>query len=148
MVYADDAHLICQSADIATLIETEYPAVQAKWSLTMNTSKTEHTIVHISLTARSNRITRDKDEDWRMAHQLGFLLGDAEDVSRRIKLATAALTAFRKFGSGHRRPRKLRACASTPATYCQFCYTTTRLGPSPIPCYVALRISIVHSSAK
>ncbi|RQM10964.1 hypothetical protein DD237_008436 [Peronospora effusa] len=44
IVYADDADFICQSADIATLIETEAPAVLAKWSLQMKTSKTEHTI--------------------------------------------------------------------------------------------------------
>ncbi|UIZ22879.1 hypothetical protein KXD40_003786 [Peronospora effusa] len=91
IVYADDADFICQSADIATLIETEAPAVLAKWSLQMNTSKTEHTIVHRSITALSNRITRAKDEDWRITRKLGSLLGDAEDVSRRKNLATAAL---------------------------------------------------------
>ncbi|OWY98235.1 hypothetical protein PHMEG_00031045 [Phytophthora megakarya] len=46
IVYADDADFAYQSAEIATLIETEAPAVLAKWSLQMNTSKTEHTIVH------------------------------------------------------------------------------------------------------
>ncbi|KAL3658079.1 hypothetical protein V7S43_016922 [Phytophthora oleae] len=63
IVYADDADFVCQSAEIATLIETEAPAVLAKWSRQMNTSKTEHTIVHRSPTAQSNRITRAKDED-------------------------------------------------------------------------------------
>ncbi|RMX63187.1 hypothetical protein KXD40_006725 [Peronospora effusa] len=91
IVYADDADFICQSADIATLIETEAPAVLAKWSLQTNTSKTEHTIVHRSTTALSNRITRAKDEDWRITRKLGSLLGDAENVSRRKNLATAAL---------------------------------------------------------
>ena len=57
----------------------------------MNTSKTEHTIVHRSTTALSNRITRAKDEDWRITRKLGSLLGDAEDGSRRKNLATAAL---------------------------------------------------------
>ncbi|UIZ25303.1 hypothetical protein KXD40_009104 [Peronospora effusa] len=70
IVYADDADFICQSADIATLIETEAPAVLAKWSLQMKTSKTEHTIVHRSITALSNRITRAKDEDWRITRKL------------------------------------------------------------------------------
>ncbi|OWY92874.1 hypothetical protein PHMEG_00037937 [Phytophthora megakarya] len=51
IVYADDADFVYQSAEIATLIETEAPAVLAKWSLQMNTSKTEHTIVHRSPTA-------------------------------------------------------------------------------------------------
>ncbi|KAL3666471.1 hypothetical protein V7S43_019057 [Phytophthora oleae] len=91
IVYADDADFVCQSAEIATLIETEAPAVLAKWSLQMNTSKTEHTIVHRSPTAQSNRITRVKDEDWHISRKLGSLLGDAEDVSRRKNLATAAL---------------------------------------------------------
>ncbi|KAL3674851.1 hypothetical protein V7S43_000776 [Phytophthora oleae] len=106
IVYADDADFVCQSAEIATLIETEAPAVLAKWSLQMNTSKTEHTSVHRSPTAQSNRITRAKDEDWRITRKLGSLLGDAEDVSRRKNLATAALHRMWKFGSGHRRPRK------------------------------------------
>ena len=91
IVYADDADFVCQSAEIATLIETKAPAVLAKWSLQMNTSKTDHTIVHRSPTAQSNRITRAKDEDWRITRKLGSLLGDAEDVSRRKNLASAAL---------------------------------------------------------
>eukprot|EP00644_Phytophthora_capsici_P006316 jgi/Phyca11/117195/e_gw1.32.409.1 len=57
----------------------------------MNTSKTEHTIVHRSPTARSNRVTRAKNEDWRITRKLGSLLGDAEGVCRRKNLATAAL---------------------------------------------------------
>ena len=57
----------------------------------MNTSKTDHTIVHRSPTAQSNRITRAKDEYWRITRKLGSLLGDAEDVSRRKNLASAAL---------------------------------------------------------
>ena len=72
IVYVDDAKFICQSADIATLIETEVPAVLATWSLQKNTSKTEHTIVHRSTTALSDRITRAKDEDWRIIRKLGF----------------------------------------------------------------------------
>ena len=72
IVYADDAEFICQSADIATLIETKAPDILATWSLQMNTSKTEHTIVHRSITALSNRITRAKDEDWRIMRKLGF----------------------------------------------------------------------------
>ncbi|RQM09059.1 hypothetical protein KXD40_008052 [Peronospora effusa] len=91
IVYAEKVDFIYQSADIATLIETESPAILAKWSLQMNTSKTEHTIVHLSTTALFNRITRAKDEDWRITRKLGSLLGDAEDVSRRKNLATTAL---------------------------------------------------------
>ena len=91
IVYADDADFVCQSAEIASPIETKAPAVLANWSLQMNTSKTDHTIVHRSPTAQSNRITRAKDEDWRITRKLGSLLGDAEDVSRRKNLASAAL---------------------------------------------------------
>ena len=93
IVYADDADFICQSAEIATLIETEAPAVLAKWSLQMNTSKTEQIIVHRSSTALSNRITRAKDEEWRITRILGSLLGDAEDVSRRKILRPPNFTA-------------------------------------------------------
>ena len=91
IVYADDVDFICQSADIATLFETEAHAVLATWSLQMNTSKTEHTIVHRSTTALFNRITRAKDADWRITRKLGSLPGDTKDVSRRKNLATAAL---------------------------------------------------------
>ncbi|KAJ8569500.1 hypothetical protein ON010_g5762 [Phytophthora cinnamomi] len=91
IVYADDADFICQHADIAKLIEDQAPAVLANWSIQMNTSKTEHTIVNRSPTACSTRIARKTHEDWRNTRKLGSLLGDAEDLSRRKTLATAAL---------------------------------------------------------
>ncbi|EGZ06897.1 hypothetical protein PHYSODRAFT_529902 [Phytophthora sojae] len=57
----------------------------------MNTAKTEHTVVHRSLAAQPNRTDRAKEETWRNTRKLGSLLGDAEDVSRRKTLPTAAL---------------------------------------------------------
>ncbi|TDH68968.1 hypothetical protein CCR75_005677 [Bremia lactucae] len=87
IVYADDADFVCQSAEIASVIETEAPAALAKWSLQMNTSMTDHTIPN----PQSNRITRAKDRGWRITRKLASLLGDVEDVSGRKNLATAAL---------------------------------------------------------
>ncbi|GMF39143.1 unnamed protein product [Phytophthora fragariaefolia] len=91
IVYADDADFICNHADIATLIETQVPAILAKWSLQMNTTKTDHTSVHRSPTAYSTRTSRAKHESRRNTRKLGSLLGDTEDLSRRKNLATAAL---------------------------------------------------------
>ncbi|KAJ8524821.1 hypothetical protein ON010_g16295 [Phytophthora cinnamomi] len=91
IVYADDADFICQHADIAKLIEDQAPAVLSNWSLQMNTSKTEHTIVNRCPTACSTKVARKTHEDWRNTRKLGSLLGDAEDLSRRKTLATAAL---------------------------------------------------------
>ena len=77
IVYAYDANFVFRSAEIVTLIATGVPAVLANWSLQMNMYKIEHTIVQRSPTAQSNRITRAKDEDWRITRKLGSLLGDA-----------------------------------------------------------------------
>ncbi|KAL3665004.1 hypothetical protein V7S43_010179 [Phytophthora oleae] len=114
IVYADDADFVCQSAEIATLIETEAPAVPAKWSLQMNTSKADHTIVHRSPTAQSNRITRAKDEDWRITRKLGSLLGDAEDVSRRTPPHVESLAlAIEDLGSDASPPLQLLCIADS-----------------------------------
>ena len=40
---------------------------------------------------QSNQIARAKEEDWRVKRKLGSLLDDAEDVSHRKDIATAAL---------------------------------------------------------
>lgn len=91
IVYDDDANFVCWSADLVILIKTEAPAVLAIQNFQMNMSKTECTIVQRSSTARSNRITRTKDEDWRKTRNLGFLLGDAEEVSRYMRYSESAL---------------------------------------------------------
>lgn len=91
IVYADNADFVCRDSALVDKITTEAPAILAHWSLKMNTSKTEHTIVHRTLHATTNRTDRAKEESWRNTRNLGSLLGDSEDVSPRKTLATAAL---------------------------------------------------------
>ncbi|KAG2771040.1 hypothetical protein PC129_g21327 [Phytophthora cactorum] len=45
IVFADDADFICRDPAIVAKIEADAPAILARWSLVMNTSKTEHTTV-------------------------------------------------------------------------------------------------------
>ncbi|OWY97257.1 Endonuclease Reverse transcriptase, partial [Phytophthora megakarya] len=90
IVYADDADFVCRQPEIAALIEAQAPAILAKWSLQMNTTKTEHTEILRSPTACSTRISRKIHEAWRNTRKLGSLLGDTEDLSRRKNLASAA----------------------------------------------------------
>ncbi|KAL3659645.1 hypothetical protein V7S43_015320 [Phytophthora oleae] len=113
IVYAADADFVCQSAEIATLIETEAPAVLAKWSLQMNTSKTEHTIVHRSPTAQSNRITRAKDEDWRITRKLGSLLGEELSDRRTPPHVESLAPAIEDLGSDASPPLQLLCIANS-----------------------------------
>ncbi|KAL3659215.1 hypothetical protein V7S43_015793 [Phytophthora oleae] len=146
IVYADDADFVCQSAEIATLIETEAPAVLAKWALQMNTSKTEHTIVHRSPTAPSNRITRAKDEDWRITRKLGSLLG--EDVSRRKNFSDrrtpphveSLVPAIKDLGSDASPPLQLLRIANSTLQLRAWALTNSVLH--------SLESSIVNSPAK
>ena len=54
----------------------------AEWALSINPAKTERTTVR--------RHVDNMHEVWRTTRKLGSLLGDAEDVTRRIQLASAA----------------------------------------------------------
>ncbi|RLN88747.1 hypothetical protein BBJ28_00020055 [Nothophytophthora sp. Chile5] len=92
IVYADDADFICRDPALVELIQVHAPEVLARWSLQMNTSKTEHTQLQRCVTpASTDPHARAEEEVWRATRKLGSLLGDAEDVSRRKSLAAAAL---------------------------------------------------------
>lgn len=82
IAYADDCDFICDNLYLVDRILLEAPKVFEKWSLQMNSSKTE--LTHIE--KRSNR----QDEYWRNVKKLGSLLGDIQDLSRRKHLAKAS----------------------------------------------------------
>ena len=70
--YADDMDFIGSSRPYLNEIERIAPACLAEWSLLINAAKTERTSV-----------SRQADR----AYELGSLLGETEDVSRRMQLA-------------------------------------------------------------
>ncbi|KAE9335811.1 hypothetical protein PF008_g13319 [Phytophthora fragariae] len=91
IVYADDADFVYRTVEATAFIQDQAPAILARWSLAMNSSKTELTTVARASTSTLTRHVRAQEEAWRNTKKLGSLLGDAEDVSRRKQLARAAL---------------------------------------------------------
>ena len=81
--YADDIDFISYSRPYLNEIERIAPDCLAEWSLQINAAKTERTSVSIVTSGPNTRA---------MAHhtQLGSLLGDAEDVTRRMQLANVS----------------------------------------------------------
>ena len=95
MEYADDIDFIRYSRPYLNDIERIAPACLAEWSLQLNAAKTERTSV-------SRQVDREL-APWRTTRKLGSLLGDAEDVARRMQLAMAHSTKCGQFVSeGHR----------------------------------------------
>ena len=80
--YADDIDFISYSRPYLNDIERIAPACMAEWSLQLNTAKTERTSV-------SRQVDR-AHEPWCTTRKLGSLLGDAEDVARRMQLANVS----------------------------------------------------------
>ena len=80
--YADDIDFISYSRPYLNDIERIAPACLAEWSLQLNAAKTERTSV-------SRQVDR-AHEPWRTTRKLGSLLGDAEDVARRMQLANVS----------------------------------------------------------
>ena len=80
--YADDIDFISYSKPYLNDIERVAPACLAEWSLQLNAAKTERTSV-------SRQVDR-AHEPWRTTRKLGSLLGDAEDVARRMHLANVS----------------------------------------------------------
>ncbi len=87
IIYADDIDFIVATEDEIQFILAKAPSVFSKWSLSINLEKTEITEI-----VRSNRAS----ECWRTVKKLGSLLGDTEDVTRRIQLAAVAFHRFWK----------------------------------------------------
>ena len=80
--YADDIDVISYSRPYLNEIERIAPACLAEWSLQINAAKTERTSV--------SRLVDRAHEPWRTTRKLGSLLGDTEDVARRMQLANVS----------------------------------------------------------
>ena len=80
--YADDTDFVSTSRPFLNAIERIAPACLAEWSLQINAAQTERTSVR-----RHADIT---NENWRKTRKLGSLLGESEDLARRMQLANVA----------------------------------------------------------
>jgi len=84
--YADDVDFISTNRQY---LHDQLPPIAdtlKEWDLFVNTSKTEFT----TLERLQDRVA----EEWRMSKKLGSLIGDGEDVSRRMQLASVSLTGL------------------------------------------------------
>ena len=82
MEYADDIDFISYSRPYLNEIERIAPVCLGEWSLQINAAKTERTSV-------SRQVDRTH-EPWRTTRKLGSLLGEVEDVTRRMQLANVS----------------------------------------------------------
>ena len=80
--YADDIDFISYSRPYLNEIERIAPVCLGEWSLQINAAKTERTSV-IRQVDRTH-------ESWRTTRKLGSLLGEVEDVTRRMQLANVS----------------------------------------------------------
>ena len=80
--YADDTDFVSTSRPFLNAIERIAPACLAEWSLQINAAKLERTSVR-----RHADIT---NENWQKTRKLGSLLGESEDLARRMQLANVA----------------------------------------------------------
>ena len=80
--YADDIEFISYSRPYLNEIERIAPVCLGEWSLQINAAKTERTSV-------SRQVDRTH-ESWRTTRKLGSLLGEVEDVTRRMQLANVS----------------------------------------------------------
>ena len=80
--YADDIDFISYSRPYLNEIERIAPVCLGEWSLQINAAKTERTSV-------SRQVDRTH-KPWRTTRKLGSLLGEVEDVTRRMQLANVS----------------------------------------------------------
>lgn len=89
--YADDTDFISSVPTHIESIKATAPTFLQAWNLSMNTEKTEHTIL--------KREGNKEDETWRKTKKLGTLLGDNEELKRRKQLATSSMANMWKVWS-------------------------------------------------
>ncbi|POM73362.1 Ubiquitin-conjugating enzyme E2, partial [Phytophthora palmivora] len=70
IVYADDADFVCRTVEATAFIQDQAPAILARWSLAMNSSKTELTTVARASTSTPTRHVRAQEEVWRNTKKL------------------------------------------------------------------------------
>jgi hypothetical protein len=79
IINADDTDFVSTSQEVVDSIEPKAEAILAQHNLSMNTDKTERTILR--------REKLKQDETWRTTKKLGTLLGEPEEMRRRKQLA-------------------------------------------------------------
>ena len=88
LIYADDTDFVNTDINKDKIINQHTKQILAKHGLLVNDDKTEHTMV--------KRETSKVTESWREVKKLGSLLGDHEDLKRRIQLSKAAMSTLHK----------------------------------------------------
>ncbi|XP_065180063.1 uncharacterized protein LOC135810501 [Sycon ciliatum] len=86
VIYADDTDFLSSSRTWLDSISPSITEVLSEWHLKVNEEKTEQT----TLRREGDRLA----EIWRKTRKLGSLLGDKQDVIRRMQLATAAFRSL------------------------------------------------------
>jgi hypothetical protein len=82
-IYADDTDFISTVLSFLKQMEIVIPPTIGRYSLIANPTKWERTVLELASAL------------WRKTKKLGSLLGDAEDIERRMSLATASFKSLR-----------------------------------------------------
>jgi exonuclease III len=90
-IYADDTDFISSSTEVIAQIEPQAKVSLGEWNLSVNTDKTEHTLLR--------RETEKEKETWRSTKKLGTLLGDREEMKRRKQLAAVSFNNLTRIWS-------------------------------------------------
>ena len=88
MEYADDTDFMTESFTEKEYIKSIVKDTLAEHNLLVNDDKTEETLIQ--------RGKSKSEEEWRHVRKLGSLLGDFEDVKRRIQLSYTAMSSVNK----------------------------------------------------
>lgn len=83
-IYADDTDFISTNTDFLKSLETIIPPIIGKYDLIANAQKWEKTKIELG------------SDEWKKVKKLGSLLGDEEDVNRRISLANTQFKSLEK----------------------------------------------------
>lgn len=89
MIYADDSDFPTQDTKRDEKVQTIANPVLSRHSLNVNDDKWEKTKI-------KRGKTKEDESDWRNTKKLGSLLGDYEDMKRRIQLSNAAMQSVEK----------------------------------------------------
>ena len=88
MEYADDTDFITESQHEKEYLKSIIKDTLIQHNLIVNDDKTEETFI--------KRGKSKAEEQWRSVKKLGSLLGDGEDMKRRIKLSNIAMASVNK----------------------------------------------------
>ena len=82
IIYADETDFISTSNEVLDSIEPTAKRILGTYNLSMNTDKTEKTVL--------KRETTKEEETWHTTKKLGTLLGESEEMQRRKQLAACS----------------------------------------------------------